>query len=93
MANNWMRIFMITGERKWLEPVARVLQFVKKTQNRSSDLPGLRGGIKGSFPMTGEYGKFEILNWATKYFADALLRHEQIARGNERSREATFLLA
>jgi hypothetical protein len=93
MANNWMRLFMITGERRWLEPVERVLHFLKRTQNRTSDLAGLRGGIKGSYPMSGGYGRFELLNWATKYFADALMRHEQIARGAERARETTFSLA
>jgi hypothetical protein len=79
MANNWMRLFMITGDSQWLEPVPRVLHFLKRTQNRTSDDPGLRGGIKGSYPMSGEYGRFEILNWATKYFADALLRAEQVS--------------
>lgn len=93
MANNWMRLFMITGDTIWLEPVPRVLQFLKRTQNRTSDDPGLRGGIKGSFPMSGEYGRFEILNWATKYFADALMRHEQVLRGSARERAQEFALA
>ena len=89
MANNWMRLHAITGERQWLEPVPRMLRFLKRTQNRTSDEAGLRGGIKGSFPMDGEYGRFEILNWATKYFADALMRHEQVLQGGVRE----FVLA
>lgn len=93
MANNWMRLFMITGDRRWLGPVPRVLQFLKRTQNRTSDDPGLRGGIKGSYPLSGEYGRFEILNWATKYFADALMRHEQVLRGSARERAQEFALA
>ncbi len=82
MANNWMRLHLITGDPHWLEPVPRVLDFVKRTQNRTSSDPGLRGGIKGSAPMSGDYGRHEILNWATKYFADALMRHTQVARGD-----------
>jgi len=94
MANNWMRLSLITGEDRWLEPVARVLEFVKRTQNRTSSNPGLRGGIKGSAPMSGDYGRHEILNWATKYFADALMRHAQLSRGDAADRgRSAFRLA
>jgi hypothetical protein len=77
MVNNWIRLGLITGESRWYAAVDRVLGFVKRTQNRSSADPGLRGGIKGSAPMSGGYGTNETLNWATKYFADALMRDEQ----------------
>lgn len=92
MANNWMRLYLLTGERGWLAPVPAVLEFVKRTQNRTTDLDGLRGGIKGSCPMDGEYGRFEILNWATKYFADALMRAEQIEAGRAEA-DGMFRLA
>ncbi|HYR98938.1 MAG TPA: hypothetical protein VEO58_07970 [Gemmatimonadales bacterium] len=77
MANIWLRLFAITRERKWLEPVEPVLRFVKSTQNRTSRDPGVRGGIKGSFPLSAEYGSYQILNWATKFFIDALMRDER----------------
>lgn len=94
MANNWMRLSLITGEDHWLEPVERVLTFVKRTQNRTSSNPGLRGGIKGSWPLNAEYSTNQIINWAVKYFADALMRHEQIAAGTFAKRGAgTFRLA
>ncbi len=78
MANNWIRLAQITGDSKWLEPVPAVLQFLKRTQNRRSREPGVRGGIKGAWPVGGAYGAYEVLNWATKFFADALMRHEAI---------------
>jgi len=78
MANNWMRLAVIAGDSKWLEPVPAVLRFLKRTQNRQSAEPGVRGGIKGSWPVGGDYGAYEVLNWATKFFADALMRHEAI---------------
>jgi hypothetical protein len=78
MVNNWLRVYAVTGEGRWLEPVPRVLEFLKRTQNRRSGVDGLRGGIKGSAPVGGEYGRFEVLAWATKYFVDALIRHERI---------------
>ncbi len=78
MANNWIRLAVITGDPKWLEPVPAVLGFLKRTQNRRSREPGLRGGIKGSWPVGGDYGAYEVVNWATKFFADALMRHEAV---------------
>jgi len=78
MANNWMRLAAITDDATWLEPVPAVLRFLKHTQNRRSGELGLRGGIKGAWPVGGAYGAYEVLSWATKFFADALMRHEAI---------------
>jgi hypothetical protein len=93
MANNWIRLYHITGDRGWLASVPRVLDFLKRTQNRSTDETGLRGGIKGSYPLSGGYGRFEVLSWATKYFADALMRHEQLLSESERPSPEEFCLA
>jgi hypothetical protein len=41
---------------------------------RSVDIDGLRdirGGVKGSFPVDGWYGKWQFLNWACKFTIDA----------------------
>jgi len=81
MANNWIRFSLITGETHWLEPLPSVLRFLKGTQNRTSQNPALCGGIKGSYPIDGDYGRFELLNWAAKFFADALIRHERVLSG------------
>jgi hypothetical protein len=93
MANNWMRLAEITDDPKWLEPVPDVLSFLKRTQNRRSHARGVRGGIKGSWPVSGEYGAYEVLNWATKFFADALMRHEAIRTGGLRSASPVSALA
>jgi hypothetical protein len=78
MANNWLRLAESRGDSRWLEPVATVLRFLKRTQDRGSRRPGVRGGIKGSWPVGGAYGAYEVLSWATKFFADALIRHEAV---------------
>jgi hypothetical protein len=90
MANVWMRLAAITGEPRWTKPVPRVLQAVKATQSCEASDPGIRGGIKGSCPMTGWYGRFEVLSWATKFFADALMRDE---RGEEYATDRCGTLA
>jgi hypothetical protein len=69
----WLRLFAITHERRYLDAARRLNRFVSRTQDlRAADL-GVRGGIKGSHPIWGEYGTYEYLNWAAKFFADALL--------------------
>lgn len=76
VANIFIRLSEITGDDDWLEHVGPLVGFLKRSQNRTSSEPGLRGGIKGSYPLDGEYGQYQVLNWATKFFLDALLRLE-----------------
>jgi hypothetical protein len=93
MVNNWLRLHEVTGEHHWLEPVRPVLQFLKSTQNRATIDPGLRGAIKGSHPMDGAYGRYETLSWATKFFIDALLRHDRVMAGEGTPPDDVFSLA
>ncbi len=51
----------------------RLNDFLCSVQDVGSKDPGLRGGVRGSFPVYGAYGQWRVLNWATKFFADALL--------------------
>jgi hypothetical protein len=61
-----------------------------RSQNRTARDPGLAGGIKGASPFDGDYGKFELLNWATKFFVDAmLLAYPGIAKGHNPKEETS----
>jgi hypothetical protein len=77
MAVNWLRLTDVTGDTRWAERVPAVIGYLKSTQNRTTRNLGLHGGIKGSAPVSGEYGRYQVLSWATKFFADALMRHER----------------
>ncbi len=66
----------ITREERYQATGERLLRFLKRTQNCVSEDGGLRGGIKGSYPFDGNYGRYEILNWATKFYVDALILAE-----------------
>ena len=91
MANVWTRLGAFAGDAHWSGPAAAALHFLKRTQNRTSSDPGLRGGIKGSHPCTGEYGRLQTLSWATKFFVDALLRRRTALEGYGRDRLADCL--
>jgi uncharacterized protein YyaL (SSP411 family) len=69
----WLRAHAITGNSKYKDAARKATEFVKRTQNLEHANPGIRGGVKGSFPFDGPYGQFEMLNWAAKFFCDALI--------------------
>jgi hypothetical protein len=68
----WQRLAQVTGDRKWSAAAARLDTQIKRTQNLGGP-PEKAGGVKGSYPITSPYGALEYLNWAAKFFADALL--------------------
>ena len=69
----WFRLFEITGDKKYFDAATRMNRYLSSTQDLTSRDPGIRGGIKGAQPIWGAYGEYEYLNWAVKFFADALL--------------------
>ena len=70
---NWGRLYQITGENKYRNATAQILPFIKSTQQRDGGDASTQGGIKGSHPINGGYHPWQYPNWATKFFADALM--------------------
>ena len=67
----------ITGEPRYWEKGQQLTAYVRRTI--ALDGPeNQRGGIKGSFPVNGDYGQWEYLNWAAKFFIDAQLLEADI---------------
>lgn len=69
----WGKLFQMTGEKKYLDCMERINSYLKKVQLLNGSNPDIYGGICGSCPVHGAYGPYEILNWAVKFFIDALL--------------------
>jgi hypothetical protein len=69
----WSRLHEKTGDARYLDAARRINRYLSSTQDLTAADPGIRGGIKGSHPISGEYGTYEYLNWAAKFFADALM--------------------
>jgi len=72
-AVSWLRMHAATGEGHYLQAARATLDLVKRSQNLGHRHPGIRGGVKGSYPFDGGYGRFELLNWAAQFFVDALM--------------------
>lgn len=72
IAHSLIMLHQATGRADYLAAARRANRYVR----RSVLLHGpeeQRGGVKGSFPVDGEYGQWEYLNWAAKFCIDSQL--------------------
>ena len=73
----WSELYALTGGDEYRQFAQRVNRYLMAHHDiRNPDLR-LRGGVPGSWPVYGPYGRLLILNWATKFLVDALSRQEQ----------------
>jgi hypothetical protein len=82
MAGIWGRLYQITGRSSYLDAMKRTNGALRKVQLLNTDHPGLYGGISGSEPVHGMYGRFEILNWAVKFFLDTQMLERSLEEKN-----------
>ena len=68
----WYRLHDVTGDERWRQAADQLLTLLKRTQSLTGR-NGVAGGVKGSQPITAPYGRMTYLNWAAKFFADALM--------------------
>jgi hypothetical protein len=72
-AINWQRADALTGRGAHRSHADAAIRYTMATQDMGSKDDGVRGGIKGSHPVDGEYMTGRYPNWAAKFFVDALL--------------------
>ena len=77
IAHCWLMLYTITGDARFRDAARKVNAYVR-ARVRVTGAPELRGAVKGSFPVDGEYGQFEYLNWACKFFIDANILEQEI---------------
>ena len=82
-AHCWLMLFEATGEQRYLDAGSRANAFVRRTVSLGTDLDR-RGGVKGSFPVDGDYGSFQYLNWAPKFLVDSLVLERKIRKASQR---------
>ncbi len=83
IAGVWLKLFQQNSDVRYLNASLKLNDYTKSTQNITSLHKGIRGGIKGSHPLTGRYTPFIFPNWAAKFFADTLLLEEKIMKDFE----------
>lgn len=73
----WLLLHQFTNEQKYLEAACTANRYVRRTVNIDAP-PQIRGAVKGSFPIDGDYGKYEYINWACKFTVDANILEQLI---------------
>jgi uncharacterized protein YyaL (SSP411 family) len=75
MAIVWHKLYQHTKKNKYCEGHFKMTTALSAIQQRHIAEPKeTKGALFGSFPFWGRYERFGCPNWATKYFADALMR-------------------
>ena len=73
------RLYQTYNDKKYLVAMKKINTYLMKKQLLCPLLKNAHGGICGSSPVHAEYGKFSILNWAVKFFMDALMLEQSLA--------------
>jgi hypothetical protein len=76
----WGELYLVTKDEKYRSAVRTVNAYLMAHHDIRNPDPRLRGGLAGSWPVWGDYGRLRILNWATKFLVDALTMEARINR-------------
>lgn len=73
----WWLLGEMCARSDYFAAAKRANRFVRRTVKLDGD-PGIAGGVKGAFPVDGDYGAWEYLNWAAKFFIDAQMLEQRL---------------
>ena len=73
----WFLLHGITGKAEYLDAAKRANRYVRRTVHFTGSQDVI-GGVRGAFPVNGDYGKFEYLNWAAKFCIDSNLMESDL---------------
>ncbi|MBW1728711.1 MAG: hypothetical protein JRJ62_14300 [Deltaproteobacteria bacterium] len=74
----WLKLYELGKDGDFFDGAQKAVKFVASTQDLETSNLGIKGGVKGSYPVNGEYCKFEYVNWAAKFFIDSVLLWDEI---------------
>jgi hypothetical protein len=67
----WLILYGITGMDRYRDAALKVNRFLRRTIDTAGP-PDTRGALKGSFPVFGDYCRYQYPNWGIKFLIDAL---------------------
>jgi hypothetical protein len=70
IAHCWLQLFQHTGDTRYRDAALRANRWARGTVRIDGPEDG-RGGVKGSFPIDGDYCAYEYVAWAAKFLVDA----------------------
>jgi len=69
-----LKIFEYTKHERYYNKAYQAKEYLKACQNNMDNTPVAKGALWGSWPICGDYGKYQALNWPPKFMADLLMR-------------------
>jgi len=75
IAHSLFLLTRLTNDARYRDAGLRLNKYVRRTVNVLGD-PNMAGGVKGSFPVDGEYGRYQYLNWACKFLIDSCVEEK-----------------
>jgi hypothetical protein len=66
----WLLLYRATGDVRFRNAGLTANRYVRSTLRLEGPLE-TRGAVKGSFPVSGDYTRFQYPNWACKFFIDS----------------------
>ncbi len=70
ISESWLLLSRMADRPHFVEAGRKANAFVRRSIVPSGH-DGIRGGVKGSLPVNGGYGRWQYLNWAAKFTIDA----------------------
>lgn len=70
IAHSLFILARLANESRYRDCGAKLNSYVRRSVTVEGD-PSVAGGVKGSFPVDGEYGRYQYLNWACKFLIDS----------------------
>lgn len=70
IAHCWLLLYQITGEARYRDAGFAANRYVRRSVQVEGE-DAVRGAVKGAFPVDGDYGSYEYLNWAVKFCVDS----------------------
>jgi hypothetical protein len=72
IAHCWLLLYEMTGEARYFTAGQVANQYVRRTVSLSGS-EDVSGGVKGSFPVDGDYNPYRYLSWGAKFLIDSLI--------------------
>jgi len=74
VAISFHKIAKLSGELAYAKAADAIILQVATISNWRSREKGLNYGVAGSYPISGNYQKNKVVNWAAKYHAESILQ-------------------
>ncbi|MCX6835084.1 MAG: hypothetical protein NTW07_08125 [candidate division Zixibacteria bacterium] len=84
IAISWLKLYEILNETRYLAAARLANSFLRRTIRFDGDQNTI-GGVKGSHPISGDYGAYQYLSWACKFVADSNLLEMKLAGASTES--------